>query len=120
MNAKKKKQKKVALRGKRQKYSDERRPAEWITVGWLLATMTTLAAESAALLGHAMSAESEMAGVFSRYMFFSATVIGTITALLTIAVYRLRNVPPPRAITIVVLVIALAPVPLWVLVFGLS
>ena len=102
----------------REKYSQESRGAEWVTIGWLLATMTTLAAETAGLLAYALSGDSEVAGVFSRYIFFSAMVIGLIAALQTPFVYRLRNVPPPRGVTIAVLVISLAPLAIWAAIFG--
>lgn len=107
-----------AMRKPREKYSEETPRAEWMTIGWLLAAMTTLAAEVAGVLTYALSGDSPVAGVFSRYMFFSAMVIGAIAGLLTLAVYKFRTTAPPRAVTIFVLIIALAPVPLWAWLFG--
>lgn len=114
---KKNRKKRAKLRAKREKYSVETRGAEWITIGWMLAAVTTLATELGGLAAFGLAGDSEAAMLFSRYMMFAAIVIGTISALLTLGVYRIRSVPPPRAVTTVLLIIVLTPLPLWYLLF---
>ncbi len=118
MSNKKKKSRPKLKRAPREKYSEETRGADWVTIGWLLSAVTTLTAEIGGSIAFALSNESEAALLFARYMLFAAIVIGSISALLTIGVYRLRRVAPPRTVTIVVLLIVLAPIPLWAMLFG--
>jgi hypothetical protein len=77
----------------------------------MLSVLTALACEiaggAAALLGR----ESGGVQLFAAYALWAALMVGGVALLLTIAVYKLRQAPPPRAITALALCAGAAP---WV------
>jgi hypothetical protein len=79
----------------------------------MLATLTTLGAEVVGGLIRFVLSRLETAPasllVFPNLMLFTAAVTGIICLMLTPLVYRLRRVPPPTAVTVLVVTVAMLP-----------
>ena len=91
---------------------DEAQSTEVATIGWMLATMTTLICEVGSvavrwIAGYVPSQPGLF--VFSDLLLFVALVSGTVSLLLMLLVLRVRISPPPREIVAGSVLIALAP-----------
>ncbi|MFO0900991.1 MAG: hypothetical protein U0836_26480 [Pirellulales bacterium] len=91
----------------------ESRPAEWATIGWLLASLTT-----AACLG--LWALVRVAGLFvadsaqtlprlAGFLLFAALVVGSANLMLCAAAHGLRATAPPRSLLWFSLAVGVAP-----------
>jgi hypothetical protein len=97
-------------------FPPEERPAEAVTICWMLCALFTLCAEIIGLLGkvvfvYADAADPAMArwALVPLVTLAIGLVSGTLAIALTPLVYRLRKTPPPDSVTIVVILIGLAP-----------
>jgi hypothetical protein len=88
---------------------EESRAAEALTVGWLLAVMTAALCQFGGALAWALRDLGPGAALAMRYFFFAALLIGLMSLVLAGGVFKTRRVPPPRGITIIGLVIGVAP-----------
>src|SRR5262245_42189822 len=88
---------------------NESRPAEVLTVGWLLAVMTTFLCELGSVGALAMASLGAEMSVVAAYLLFAALVMGIASLALTLGVLQTRRVAPPRAVTLVSLAISIAP-----------
>jgi hypothetical protein len=93
--------------------SGESRAADFLTIGWLLATFTTLVCE----LGGAAAVwiargKPEALGIaaLGLVLVVAAVVTGLLSLLLLAAAWKLRIAKPPRGITVFALFVGLAPV----------
>ena len=87
----------------------ESRAAEALTVGWLLAVMTTFLCELGSVGALALGSLSSEMSVAAAYLLFAALVMGIASLALTLGVLQVRRVPPPRGVTVVSLIIGIAP-----------
>jgi hypothetical protein len=103
---------------KRPPLPDEResRAAVALTVVWMLACMSTVVGMAVVGLLHLGMAVTPVAAGglhplarISGVMLFVAIVTGVLSLVLTPLAYRVRMVPPPRAITIAAVLIGLLP-----------
>src|SRR5262245_61404594 len=98
-----------ALPKKRQKPTrpappPESRLADVATVGWMLAVMTTLVCQLAALVvwaGFQGRPEAERALLFGRVLHFSAVVAGVVSLMGLAVVLKTRRGPVPMTILVV-------------------
>jgi hypothetical protein len=113
--AKRRKQKRQPSRGSTT-VEDSR--AEFITVAWMLAALATLGAEAVGgLLRVVLNLlETTPASLlaFPNVMLFTASVTGIICLSLTPLVYRFRRVPPPTAVTVLAVTVAVIPLAIGV------
>lgn len=89
------------------------------TVAWVLMSMVALASVALGLLLHSLSAASkDAAGLALLADLFQlvALVAGGMALLLTPVVYLLREVKPPRAVIVTIILIGMTPA----VVFGVS
>ena len=92
--------------------SSDTRPAEALTVGWMLSVMTTLGCELGVVTArvvHAAWPDLERIVVLGELLLFAAVVSGLLSLLLAAIVFRVRQVAPPRGITAFALIVAVAP-----------
>jgi hypothetical protein len=93
---------------------EESQAADALTIGWMLATITTLICQIGAL-GARWAALGNPAvrqlNLFSGFLFFAAMAIGAVTLALIPVLYRIRKLAPPRAVVVFAVVVAIAP---WV------
>ena len=96
----------------RSKDPAESRVAETITVAWMLSVMTALLCEIGALLAwiYSQGRPGSMAAILAGLLFFGAMVIGGMALLMLPIVLKVRRSPPPLAITVAAILIAMAPV----------
>lgn len=92
--------------------------AEVVTVAWMLATLATLGAEVVGgvirfVLSRLETAPASLLA-FPNLMLFTAAVTGVVCLSLTPIVYRLRRVPPPTAVTVLSITVALLPLAIGV------
>ena len=90
----------------------ESRAAEVITIGWMIAVLSTLACELigvAARLYARVAADARAAELLAGLMLLAALVFGLVSLALIPLVYRARRVPPPRGVTLMALVIGAIP-----------
>lgn len=102
---------KHAKKRKKSPAAGDLRSVEVLTIGWMLMVITTLVCELgfvAVRMGRPQP-DSSLA-ILSSLLLFAALVIGLLALLITPVVLRSRRVPPPQAITVVAVVVALAPV----------
>lgn len=100
------------------KAPEESRHAEVTTIAWMLSVVTTLFCELGSLVAWVFlrfQPESAWVGLLSRYLLAAAAIIGVISLLLAVGVFKLRRVPPPPGIMGFALAIGLAPAPIAVL-----
>ena len=115
--AKSRRNKSKAKKGPNQ--AAESRMAEAITVCWMMSTMAGLAAQLVAIVTKGWMIATNVSppergavpGIYRwlMVMLFVATIAGLVNLTCIPAVYRLRNQPPPMAITFVACLIGLAP-----------
>jgi hypothetical protein len=92
----------------------ESQAADAMTVGWMLAILTTLLCQVAALVMRWIAfANPQLAGLssFSAMLFFGALIIGLVTLALIPVLYKIRVLAPPTPIVAFAVVVGLAP---WV------
>ena len=94
----------------------ESRASVAVTVAWMLALLATLAAEVIAIPATIISrlnpqplGEGVTTAHIAELFLFLALVSGLLSAGLVPVVYRVRTIPPPRAIVIAALVAAAVP-----------
>lgn len=120
--AAKNKRKTRALRAAGDPLPEESRAAEAVTVAWMLSTLATFAAELAAGAAWAVvgpAVDDQLASPLSglpRLLLLIAAVTGSVSLLLAPITYRVRLVSPPRAITIIAVLVGIAPLIVLVLV----
>ncbi len=88
--------------------------ADAATICWLLAAITAIVCEFgllAARLYFAANPDAHNVAQLGGLLIFASVVVGTIALLLTPVVYRVRQIAPPRPVTIVVVIIGAVP---WV------
>jgi hypothetical protein len=86
--------------------------ADFMTVGWLVAVLTTLMCEllSVAAQWFARSSpENATINVFAGFVLFASVTTGLVTLLLTPIVVWSRRVRPPVGITVFAVVVGAAP-----------
>lgn len=127
MNARGKKKSK-SRRGQRDATSTvaaEERTSLVATVFWMLCVLATLGAEATALMSWLLArhwppaASSAPLRAFAGMMWFSALVSGLLVLVMTVVVYRVRKDKPPRAITVLAVVVGLVPLAI-LLVVGIA
>lgn len=92
--------------------SVESRAAEFMTVGWLLTTFTTLVCELGAVIATwYASGHPQARGIatLAAVLMFAAMLTGLFSLALLVAAWKLRAVKPPRGIVVFSLVVSLAP-----------
>ncbi len=98
--------------------AQEERPAEALTVGWMICAIATFFGALAALSLWLLlwsTVEGEIAHetrMFLNLMFFTAQISSLVALALTPVIHWLRKSPPPRLITCAVLLIVALP---WIL-----
>lgn len=118
--SRKKKKKKPRLPAERQPglatTGDEPRASVAATVAWMLTTLCTAVAELLALGAFLLSLNAPPTAetpdpllVLSHTMLWIALITGLVTLGLTAVVYRVRQTPPPGAITAFSVIIGLIP-----------
>jgi len=97
--------------------ADKDHRAEAVTVGWMLTTVATAAAELAGLVvfllirfASAGGAFPEPLRLFPSLMLFTALILGLVSLVLTPLVYHFRQTPPPISVTLVSATLAILPV----------
>ena len=112
--------------------ANESRQVEALTVAWMLVVLSGLMSELLATSGlawHWLAGRSAVApsdgssevagatdfvGLIAIVGVFAAIALCPLNLLLTMLVRRLRREPPPRSLVTLALVIALIPIPLWI------
>ena len=96
--------------------ANESRAAVATTVGWMLTVMSTLAGLFVAaaigglvLLAPAPPWEEHPLAALAGLMLLVSAATGVVSLALTVLAYRVRQTPPPRAITIAAVLIGLTP-----------
>jgi hypothetical protein len=96
----------------RQPPARESRPAEFLTVCWLLSVLTALFCElgAAAALWY-VSGRPDAKGIeaLSAILMFAALLVGCFSLVLMAAVWKLRRARPPSGIMVFSTVVGLAP-----------
>ena len=104
----KRKQRPVARPG-----TNELPPVETLTIGWMLAVMTTLVCELGVVAARgyllAIDATARRMEVLAMVLLFAAFVVGSVSLFLGYAVVRARRTLPPRGILIFAAVVGAAP-----------
>jgi hypothetical protein len=96
----------------------ESRAADFLTIGWMMAVLTTLVCELGGLAGDLYVRWRPAAvgvGTLSGFLLFAALVLGLIGLALTALVFKARRVRPPRGVTVFSLAVNIAPLLLLVL-----
>jgi hypothetical protein len=83
--------------------------AEAVTVAWLLAVMTALVCELGSAASLWLGRGKENIALLGSYLFFAALVVGAVSLILAGVVLRVRRVRPPHGVTILAIVVGLAP-----------
>ena len=102
------------------------RPAEVVTVVWMLATFTTLLALLVALLLRfllgplAGTRHDHPLGMAFGLFLLTALVAGWLSLALAPLAYRMSQTPPPRAVTIAAVAIGLVPTVVYLLLAALE
>lgn len=96
--------------------ANESRAAVATTVGWMLTVMSTLAGLFVAaaigglvLFAPAPAGQEHPLAALAGLMLFVSAATGAVCLALTVLAHRVRQSPPPRAITIAAVLIGLAP-----------
>ena len=113
MSRRKKKKRPDKRQRKREKQPAESRQAEFVTVAWMLAMLSTLAAEVVGIVVQLLIiAESATPPLrlLSGTMLIVAFVSGFVTLGLTPVVLKVRKVAPPRPIIAAACVIGIIPI----------
>ena len=113
MKARKKSRKRPADLAKPAAAQEETRASITITVGWMLGALATFAAEVVGVLVNTAVVVTQSAPTWlqtvSEILFFVASITGVMTLLITPVCLKTRHVPPPKSITLLVIVIATTP-----------
>jgi hypothetical protein len=91
---------------------EESRLAETLTVGWVVAALSTLVCELATVAARLYLRQAPgnaSIGALAVLTQFAAFSIGIVTLLLTPMVLKLRRQTPPRGVTALAVAIGLAP-----------
>lgn len=92
--------------------SIESQAADFVTIGWMLASMTTalcvVVSLATLLLGWIWPGQTGLE-LLSGLMLFAGLVIGIVSVVLLVVVLRTRDTPPPRALITSCIVMALVP-----------
>jgi hypothetical protein len=92
--------------------SGESRAAEFLTVGWLLTTFTTLLCELGGVAATWFAQRNPQAlgiAALASVLVFAALLTGLFSLALLAGAWKLRVVKPPRGITVFAIVVGLAP-----------
>jgi hypothetical protein len=87
-------------------------PADAVTVGWMLAVMTTLVCELGVLAAYWYAAahpEAAKADVLCGLLLVAAIVVGLVSLCLLPLVVKLRRQMPPLPVVIFAIVVSLSP-----------
>ncbi|MGE0608195.1 MAG: hypothetical protein AB7O62_13955 [Pirellulales bacterium] len=90
----------------------ETQAANFMTTGWLIAVMTTLACEVFSVIAawyHRFHPDNQPLEMLAGFLLFASLVTGTAALILAVVVWRARRVPPPPGITVFAVVVSLAP-----------
>lgn len=90
----------------------ETKAADFMTVGWMVAVMTTLACELSSVAApwfDRFDREASWIGMLSSLLLFVALVTGTVGLILAAIVWKARRVPPPLGVTVFALAVSLGP-----------
>jgi hypothetical protein len=90
----------------------ESRAAEFMTVGWLLTTLTTLVCEvvgAAATWFAQRNPQAVGIAALATVLLFAAVITGALALLLLAVAWKLRTVKPPRGITVFAVFVSAAP-----------
>lgn len=90
----------------------ESRGAEAITAGWMLAALNALVLQILWIVLRALmhyNAGLQPLQLLASLLLLVAIVLGMVVVVLTPVVYRVRCTPPPRNVTIAVLLVGLSP-----------
>jgi hypothetical protein len=91
----------------------ETRVSIMVTVGWMLGALATLAAEVFGVVVNTIVVVTQSAPAWmqavSKILFFTASITGLVTLLITPVCLRIRHAPPPKPITLLVIVITTTP-----------
>jgi hypothetical protein len=85
---------------------------DFLTVGWMVAALTTLACELMSLAATAyvrFRPDDATMALFAGYMLLVAALMGAATLALTAVVWFARRERPPRPVAVVATVIGLSP-----------
>lgn len=119
MKARKKTRKQPANLTKPAAAPEETRASLAVTVAWMLGALATFIAEVVGVLVKTVVAVTQSAPtwlqVVSEILFFVASITGFVTLLITPVCLKVRHVPPPKPITLLVIVIASMPLLIWVI-----
>ncbi len=94
----------------------ERRAVEFLTVAWMLAVMTALVCEVGGTVARIYADGNPRIALLAGYLLFAAAVVGGVSLVMLVAVYRMRKVKPPPGIVFFSAVVGGAP--LLVLLFS--
>ncbi len=113
MKARKKSRKRPTDLTKPAAAQEETRASLTVTVGWMLGALATFAAEAVGVLVNTIVVVTQSAPTWlqavSQILFFVASITGLMTLLITPVCLKIRHVPPPKPITLLVIVIATTP-----------
>ncbi len=90
----------------------ESRAADFLTIGWLLTTFTTLVCElggASALWLARRDPQASGIAALAIVLVFAALVTGLLSLLLLAAAWKLRSTKPPQGITVFAVFVSLAP-----------
>lgn len=90
----------------------ESRAAEFLTVGWLLTTFTTLLCELGGVAATWLAQRNPQAlgiAALASVLVFAALLTGLFSLALLAGVWKLRIVKPPRGIAAFAIVVSVAP-----------
>ncbi len=106
------KHKKIRNQRSANELPNETQAADALTIGWMLAVLTTLICQIGALAMRWIAiGNPKLAGLnnFSGTLFFAAMVIGVVSLLLIPVLHKIRIVSPPSTIVVFAVVVAIAP-----------
>jgi hypothetical protein len=90
----------------------EDRAVEALTVGWMIAVLTTIVCQVGAWISMWLVGSNPAAtglALLAWLLSFSAIIVGLLTVMLTILAVRSRREPPPKVITVGAVLAGLLP-----------
>lgn len=90
----------------------ETKAADFMTVGWLVAVMTTLSCELLSVVAtwyFRFHPEAKQMSMLAGFLLFASLITGTTALILAAIVWKARRVPPPLGVTAFAVAVSLGP-----------